>query len=387
MKKITINQIINRKKSEESMKKVISFSAAVLTGALVFAAGDSNWFKAQSKEARIVSASATSELVEAQFEGRYLYSPANMLDGDMSTTWCEAEKNGPGLGQVITFEFESPFSFDEIQIVNGFNYKNLYLQNNRVKKIQLTQVAKKHFQQKDYELADNVQDWQSIKFEQLQTTQTLTIKILDVYKGTNFDDTCLSDIRFLCKGKVIPFKGVDELKAIQNENSKMLLNKDAKNFKKDFFALFKPRTGAASTGDLILMPEKGDLVYQLVKDGDRLSYMKRSYIYPVNQLEETKKWTGGYMGFADAKTKDVVNLYDHPELAGNAKYIAIEPNFWYDEPTFELKDYKIIKTEYIDYVITETATIVKLDGNNVFLNGVCYTVFAPEDFIIVSIPE
>ena len=369
------------------MKKVISFSAAVLTGALVFAAGDSNWFKAQSKEARIVSASATSELVEAQFEGRYLYSPANMLDGDMSTTWCEAEKNGPGLGQVITFEFESPFSFDEIQIVNGFNYKNLYLQNNRVKKIQLTQVAKKHFQQKDYELVDNVQDWQSIKFEQLQTTQTLTIKILDVYKGTNFDDTCLSDIRFLCKGKVIPFKGVDELKAIQNENSKMLLNKDAKNFKKDFFALFKPRTGAASTGDLILMPEKGDLVYQLVKDGDRLSYMKRSYIYPVNQLEETKKWTGGYMGFADAKTKDVVNLYDHPELAGNAKYIAIEPNFWYDEPTFELKDYKIIKTEYIDYVITETATIVKLDGNNVFLNGVRYTVFAPEDFIIVSIPE
>ena len=63
------------------------------------------------------------------------------------------------------------------------------------------------------------------------------------------------------------------------------------------------------------------------------------------------------------------------------------PNFWYDEPTFELKDYKIIKTEYIDYVITETATIVKLDGNNVFLNGVRYTVFAPEDFIIVSIPE
>lgn len=371
------------------MKKVLVTTLSAVMAVSAFAAGDSKWFKAQSKEAAIVSASATSELVEAQFEGRYLYSPANMLDGDMSTTWCEAEKNGPGLNQVITFEFAEPFSFDEIQIVNGFNYKNLYEQNNRVKKIQLTQVAKEHFQQKDYELLDNVPGWQSIKFKQLQTVQIMTIKILEVYKGTNFDDTCLSDIKFLCKGKEIPFKGVKELKEIQNENSRMLLNKDAKNFKKDFFALFKPRTGAADDGDLILMPEKpeDDIVYHLIKNGDKLTYMERKYIYPVDQMEEMKKWTGGYMGIADSKTKDVVNLFDQPELAGNAKYIVTDSYYWDNEPFFNLKDYKIIKTAYIDYVVTEISTIVKLDGNNVFLNGVRYKVIAPEDFIIVSIPE
>ena len=370
------------------MKKVISFSAAVLTGALVFAAGDSNWFKAQSKEARIVSASATSELVEAQFEGRYLYSPANMLDGDMSTTWCEAEKNGSGLGQVITFEFESPFSFDEIQIVNGFNYKNLYLQNNRVKKIQLTQVAKKHFQQKDYELADNVQDWQSIKFEQLQTVQIMTIKILEVYKGTNFDDTCLSDIKFLCKGKVIPFKGVDELKAIQNENSRMLLANDAKNFREDFLKLFGPKTEYSDKQFLLLISDNKKTGYLLRKYGSTVYYFDKTRIYDGMNFQKSLKevkvdYDWEYFETRERNWEEVKNAKSLEK-----KYVAVEvtegPGSWRERVDYKLRDYKIITITTIDYVETETSTIVKLDGNNVYLNGVHYTVVDPADYDVLT---
>lgn len=376
------------------MKKYVLFTVVLFAGLGLCNAqtgkGDANWFKAQSKEAKIVSASATSELVEAQFEGRYLYSPANMLDGDMSTTWCEAEKNGSGLGQVITLEFAEPFSFDEIQIVNGFNYKNLYEQNNRVKKIQLTQVAKKHFQQKDYELADHTPDWQSIKFKYLQTAQTITIKILEVYRGTNFDDTCFSDIRFLCKGKVIPFKGVDELKAIQNENSRMLLNKDAARFEKDFLALFtKTRAGAASKSDLILLADNGKDIYHFVKDGNTLTFMMKRRIYKISEISKARSEIGPVY-IANNREQRLVPLEENLELAGNAKYFVFEePYWWYDEPDgyYSLKDYKIITHNVIDYVETETTTIVKLDGKNVYLNGVHYTIVDPEDFVIVSTPE
>ena len=76
-----------------------------------------DWFMAQTDSAPVKSVIATSELVEAQFEGRYLYPPINILDGDFDSTWCEADKNGSGIGESITVEFAEPVSFDEIQIV------------------------------------------------------------------------------------------------------------------------------------------------------------------------------------------------------------------------------------------------------------------------------
>ncbi len=146
------------------------FNIGILALAIAIpASAQSDWFMAQTDTAPLQSINATSELVEAQYEGQYLYPPINILDGDLSTAWCEAEQNGPGIGEEITIEFSTPVSFDEIQIVNGFSTKDYYKKNNRVKGIQLTQVAGKHFQQKDYTLADNRQGLQSIKSDLTQT--------------------------------------------------------------------------------------------------------------------------------------------------------------------------------------------------------------------------
>ncbi len=54
------------------------------------------WFMVQTEKADVKSVVATSELVEAQFDGKYLYPPINILDGDFNSTWCEADKNGSG---------------------------------------------------------------------------------------------------------------------------------------------------------------------------------------------------------------------------------------------------------------------------------------------------
>ena len=74
--------------------------------------GDGNWFMAQTKQATVKSVIATSELVEAQFDGKYLYPPINILDGDFQTTWCEAEEDGPGIGESITVEFAEAVNAD-----------------------------------------------------------------------------------------------------------------------------------------------------------------------------------------------------------------------------------------------------------------------------------
>ncbi|MDC7224888.1 MAG: nicotine adenine dinucleotide glycohydrolase, partial [Spirochaetales bacterium] len=85
-----------------------------------------NWFEAQSDRASVKSIVSTSELVEGQYAGKYIYPPVNLLDGNFDTTWCEAEEGGSGLGESITLELEEPISFDEIQLVNGFASGNDY---------------------------------------------------------------------------------------------------------------------------------------------------------------------------------------------------------------------------------------------------------------------
>ena len=75
------------------MKKLILMFLVSFVSAVVFA-GD--WFMAQTNSADLYSVGASSELVEAQYDGKYLYPPINVLDGNFDTVWCEAEKVNNG---------------------------------------------------------------------------------------------------------------------------------------------------------------------------------------------------------------------------------------------------------------------------------------------------
>lgn len=207
-------------------------------------------------------------------------------------------------------------------------------------------------------------------------------------QGTNFDDTCLSDIRFLCKGKVIPFKGVDELKAIQNENSRMLLANDAKNFREDFLNLFGPKTEYSDKQFLLLISDNKKTGYLLRKYGSTVYYFDKTRIYDGMNFQKSLKevkvdYDWEYFETRERNWEEVKNAKSLEK-----KYVAVEvtegPGSWREKVDYKLRDYKIITITTIDYVETETSTIVKLDGNNVYLNGVHYTVVDPADYDVLT---
>ena len=360
-------------------KHILLLISAIFTAHNAFSQSD--WFMAQTDSANVKSVVATSELVEAQFSGKYLYPPINILDGNFENTWCEADENGPGLGESITVEFSEPVSFDEIQIVNGFATKDYYKKNNRVKSILLTQVANKHFQQKEYTLKDDVADWQSIKFDLDQTAQTLTIKITGVYKGSKYDDTCLDDIRLLYKGKVIPFKGVEELKKTQEENSKQMLKSTAADFKKQFFALFygnnKMYLKSLKGNDVITISrykeEITDISYhgELIKTGTREELSKK--------LAEMDLWR---WYFEDDSEGSVKGSWYGELLKKKADYllVSIDDGDW-SEPEYEIGNFRILKTRMVSYVETTTAIIIKIEGNTLYWNGTPYTVLTEKQVV------
>ena len=374
-----ICDIVSTNDVEVFMKKRCTEKFMLSAVLCFFAAGlsfaQSDWFMAQTRKADAKSVLATSELVEAQFAGKYLYPPINVLDGDFATVWCEAEKDGPGIGESITIEFAEPVSFDEIQIVNGFAYKDYYTKNNRVKSILLTQTAGKHFQQREYVLADGVQNWQSIRFGLPQTAQTLTIKITGVYKGAKYDDTCIGDIRLLYKGKVIPFENVAPLKAAQEENSKLMLKNKAGDFEKEFLALF-------GDGDYLYLRNERGGGFIITKDGSRISDMDNCVILEAQSNEAIIRYYKEKYGDYGADTvQEQLEKHNRKDY----DYVIISRSrVWEAGPRYKLGNYRILKYETIQYVETVTATLIKLDGKTVYVNGVKYTVLNPNRVIDVS---
>lgn len=373
------------------MKRNIIFCISLLLATSMFAAGDDNWFKAQTKKAPLKSITATSELVEAQFSGKYLYPPVNIVDGNFDNTWCEAEKNGPGIGESITIELTEPVSFDEIQIVNGFvSGKDYYTKNNRVKEIQITQVAKKHFQQKTYTLEDNKPDWQSIKFEQMQTAQTITFKIVSVYKGSKYDDTCIDDVRLLYKGKVIPWENVAEIAKLQEENSKAMLETSSADFENDFLSLFD-YYGLVQADDknkyLVLMADNKKDVIIFTKGYDNyISDMKYTTLFDKksSNIMDVKKAPNNSWAYTNTNESDKAAYK-------NATQKKIAPKIfeysWYESYDYELKNHRIITNKTVSYVTTTTSTTVKLDGKNIYLNGVHYTIMDPSEVLVLCYVE
>lgn len=360
-------------KKSYSGKILFPFFLFVLASGAAFS--QSAWFMSQTEKAPVESVLATSELVEAQFSGKYLYPPINVLDGDFSTVWCEAQKDGPGIGESITIEFSEAVSFDEIQIVNGFAHKDYYAKNNRVKTLTLTQTAGKHFQQKVYTLLDEKPDWQSIPFALTQTAQTLTFKIASVYKGTKYDDTCIGDIRLLYKGNVLPFENVAPLKAAQEENSKLMLKNKAGDFEKEFLALF-------GDGDYLYLRNERGGGFIITKYGSRISDMDNCVILEAQSNEAIVQYYKEKYGDYGA---DTVRRQLEEHNRKDYDYVLISRSWQspWQKPRYKLSNYRILKYETIQYVETVTATLIKLDGKTVYVNGVKYTVLNPNRVIDV----
>ncbi|MCX8123270.1 MAG: hypothetical protein N3F66_03790 [Spirochaetes bacterium] len=188
------------------------------------------------------NAGATSTLIDSKDATRY--EPNKIFDGDIKTAWAEGDK-GPGIGVKVVFEIPTPGYSTNLSngakimnIVNGLAYsKQLFYSNNRIKDLTLeyyvgVDIGEEEnncsryvlylYDTKSYTLKDTM-DKQSlnlnINFEKAKNFWkqsrdiarkkgykvfegdygrylfgVLTIK--SIYKGTKYDDTCISEISF-----------------------------------------------------------------------------------------------------------------------------------------------------------------------------------------------
>lgn len=148
----------------------------------------------------VKSISASSSLKEKQYGQDIVYAPINLFRAfevgcrchpywwnNAHIPWVEGAK-GNGINETISIEFNNPvYGFS---ILNGYadvqNMK-LFKENSRVKKLKVEDLTNKL----EYTMA--FEDKVYFNYLELsKPSKSIKLTILDVYKGTKYQDTCIS---------------------------------------------------------------------------------------------------------------------------------------------------------------------------------------------------
>ncbi len=148
----------------------------------------------------VKSISASSSLKEKQYGQDIAYAPINLFRAfevgcrchpywwnNAHIPWVEGVK-GYGINETISIEFNNPvYGFS---ILNGYadvqNMK-LFKENSRVKKLKVEDLTNK------LEYTMNFEDKVYFNYLELsKPSKSIKLTILDVYKGTKYQDTCIS---------------------------------------------------------------------------------------------------------------------------------------------------------------------------------------------------
>ena len=118
------------------------------------------------------------------------YAASNIKDGKVSTVWVEGE-DGSGLGSWLELDLGGSQTVTHIKLWSGNWYSwDFWNRHNRPKEIELTfsDESTQKFTLKDEKIPEE------IRFDKPITTSSIKLKIKGIYRGTTFNDTCVSEV-------------------------------------------------------------------------------------------------------------------------------------------------------------------------------------------------
>lgn len=126
-------------------------------------------------------------------EENIIYDEKNLSLDNPLVPWCEGV-SGDGIGEYVIITDKAPYErkFDFLMIMNGYfsvEKPYLYKQNGRVKRIKVTGLKSRN--KKILDVLDTPHP-QTVDISFLEMQEPFRVTIVDVYKGTKYDDTCIN---------------------------------------------------------------------------------------------------------------------------------------------------------------------------------------------------
>lgn len=122
------------------------------------------------------------------------YPGSNVLDNDKTTCWQDGVED-VGIGETIDFYWDTPTNIEHIAIRNGsWKSEDKYYQNARPSVIKVSGMN--DVLELDLVLEDVYGVWQIYEVHGMSEIEHLKFTIADVYPGTEYTDTVITDINF-----------------------------------------------------------------------------------------------------------------------------------------------------------------------------------------------
>lgn len=118
------------------------------------------------------------------------YSPARVIDGDISSAWVEGVE-GDGTGETLTLDLGIPTEVHNVALLPGYcTSPEIWFANGRPSRVQLELSDGTTL---EWELQD-VPHTQIIRLEGIHTVSWLRLTLLEVYPGERWADTAVSEL-------------------------------------------------------------------------------------------------------------------------------------------------------------------------------------------------
>ncbi len=158
----------------------------VTSGATPAAAQETCWSGRHAQFFNAIHYCVSSALAP---QGDNNYGPENLArwEGNSAKAWCEGVR-GNGIGETITIRIEGAVPFRRLLVANGYpKSAQSYANNGRVKTVEITADT-------GFRTLANLPDRSDILPVELPNLAQhwIQLKIVDVYPGQRFTDTCLS---------------------------------------------------------------------------------------------------------------------------------------------------------------------------------------------------
>lgn len=139
----------------------------------------------------------------------FKYTIQNAFDKNPATSYVEDTED-----DLMYISFGTKDDLQKIAIINGYAQNNdLYLKNNRVKKIGCNSYNEKEikFEITDYfELQDSLLSYQFFEIEKIQDFSAQpSFYVKEIYKGTKYSDTCIAEVDYFYEKDGWLFGGVE----------------------------------------------------------------------------------------------------------------------------------------------------------------------------------
>jgi len=223
------------------------------------------------------------------------YSPVNVFDGDINT--CAAE-SGRGNDIRLEIHFKNEINIDEIRLMNGFGKNiDLFKKNNRAGKLSIYLNLKTKLVKKEILMLEDRQEFQTFNFKESYKIDKISLLAFgsEVYKGTTYNDTCITEIEFYYKGKKILINNIDNLrndylKRLDNTLRDAFNNREYTEAQAGYSRIFFGKNGTVDFSDAGSCNDD-DVFVCTSKFVPRFWSIKNSKLYMRNSNNESWKLT------------------------------------------------------------------------------------------------